>query len=181
MVEHLPYEICSYFFQEAYRLLKNDGILRVEAPDAERLVEEYKKGNEYYFLRMLNNEELSRYGKSLHLHDVMVGQLSCYIENGVHVPVRIPKNEVDEKIETVSAAEFSDWCISFQTDEQRESGGHINTIYFEKLVQALKFAGFTKISQVLAGESSHSVMKKKLPGIERPHRGYFSVYVEAQK
>ena len=108
---------------------------------------------------MLNKEELSRYGKSMHCHDVMVGQLSCFIENGTHVPVKILKDEVDKKIHELSASEFAEWCISFQTDEQRQSGGHISSIYFDKLSNALKLAGFTKIHRVQVGQSTHKLCR----------------------
>mgnify|MGYP000044051647 FL=1 len=145
MIEHLPENTCLYFFEEAYRMLKKGGVLRLEGPDTEKLVDEYKKGNELFFINMLSKEEKKQYGKSLQCHDVFVGQISCFIERGVHLPVRITKNEVDEKIKILSPAEFADWCISFQTNEQRQSGGHINSIYLAKLAKALKLSGFKKI------------------------------------
>jgi SAM-dependent methyltransferase len=181
MVEHLPENTCFYFFEEAHRILKKGGVLRVEGPDTEKLVEEYKNGNELFFMSMLSKEEKKQYGKSLHFHDVFVGQLSCFIEQDIHLPVRIPKNEVDEKIQILSPSEFADWCISFQTNEQKQSGGHINSIYFDKLEKGLKLASFKKIHHMKVGKSSHPIMEGKLPGIEREHRDYFSIYVEANK
>ncbi len=181
MVEHLPEETCEYFFKEAYRLLDNGGLFRLEAPDAERLVEEYKKGNEAFFVSMLSKKEKQAYGKTLFCHDVLVGQLSCFIENDVHVPVKIPKVKVDEQVNKLSPVEFADWCVSLQTPQQKRSGGHIHTIYFAKLEKLLQTVGFTQIVKTTAGQSTQPLMGAKLPGIERGHRDYFSIYVEAVK
>ena len=43
MVEHLPEKTCLFFFKEANRILKKKGVLRIEGPDTEKLVEEYSQ------------------------------------------------------------------------------------------------------------------------------------------
>ncbi|TAE60375.1 MAG: methyltransferase domain-containing protein [Nostocales cyanobacterium] len=41
VVEHLTYENARFFFQEAKRILKNGGTLRIVVPDAEKFIKKY--------------------------------------------------------------------------------------------------------------------------------------------
>jgi predicted SAM-dependent methyltransferase len=43
VLEHIPKEKAQDFIKECYRVLKNDGIIRVVVPDLENIVDEYKK------------------------------------------------------------------------------------------------------------------------------------------
>ena len=113
--------------------MKKGGVLRVEAPDTEKIVSAYKARDEDFFIDMLNKNELYEYGKTLQLHDIFVGLLSCYIEGNKHVHVKISKKLVNEYVETMSPSEFAKWCISYQSQNQIQSGGHINPIYYKKL------------------------------------------------
>ena len=38
MIEHLEYETCKYFFQECFRVLQQDGVLRISTPSLEELI-----------------------------------------------------------------------------------------------------------------------------------------------
>lgn len=38
MIEHLEYETCKYFFQECFRVLQSDGVLRLSTPSLEKLI-----------------------------------------------------------------------------------------------------------------------------------------------
>ncbi len=181
MIEHLPENSCQHFFNESYRLLKQGGVLRIEAPDAEKIILEYKRNNDDFFFNLLNKEEKSQFGRVLNTHDVFMGLLSCYIEQGKHLSVRASKEVIDDKLNSLSFGEFTDWCVSLQTPLQRESGGHINPIYFDKIKKMLCQANFSGIKSVSVGCSEHKLMDKKLSGIERSHRASYSFYVEAIK
>lgn len=181
MVEHIDNETTRFFFCEANRMLKPNGILRIEAPDTEKIVQAYLRKDELFFTDMLSKKEKRQYGHNFELHDIFVGLLSCYIVNNKHVHVSIPKHLVDEKVKQLSPEAFANWCVSYQTDAQKNSGGHIHPITKHTLSTLLQEAGFKVVKEVKSGESSHALMKQKLKGIERGHRGYFSIILEAQK
>ena len=61
------------------------------------------------------------------------------------MPVYAAKQEFDQKFNSLDLEEFAAWCISLQTPEQRESGGHQNVIYFSKLKRTLEDAGFVDV------------------------------------
>lgn len=41
LIEHLGYETCQYFFKECFRVLGEDGVLRISTPNLERLIPLY--------------------------------------------------------------------------------------------------------------------------------------------
>ena len=101
------------------------------------------------------------------------------------MPVYAAKQEFDQKFNSLDLEEFAAWCISLQTPEQRESGGHQNVIYFSKLKRTLEDAGFVDVIRTdfefttipglrLNQNDPHSVQAK-------PHRRFYSLYVEATK
>ena len=182
MIEHLDERVCLNAFKEIYRLLKVGGTFRIEAPDLNKIISKYKNNDIHFFNELLSKKEKEKYGKTLFQHDIFVGLISCYIENDTHIPVQISKEEVDKKIKAMTPEQFGNWCISFQSDEQKMTGGHIQTVTSEKIINMLKKAGFVKVREVREGMSSDSYMQKKLGGIERSqHRATYSLYLEAQK
>ena len=182
MIEHLDERVCSNVFKEIFRLLKVGGVFRVEAPDLKKIILKYKSNDTEFFDKLLSKKEREEFGKTLHQHDIFVGLISCYIENDTHIPVRIHKEEVDKNIAIMTDDEFANWCISFQTAEQKLTGGHIQTVTSEKIIKMLKEAGFTEVCEVTNGISSDEFMQKKLAGIERSqHRSTYSLYIEARK
>ena len=49
MVEHLDEASCQHFFNEAHRLLKKGGAVRIEAPDLETLIAAYRRNDIEFF------------------------------------------------------------------------------------------------------------------------------------
>jgi predicted SAM-dependent methyltransferase len=43
VLEHFPYDKAPGFIKECYRVLKQDGVIRIVVPDLENIVDEYKK------------------------------------------------------------------------------------------------------------------------------------------
>lgn len=180
MIEHLDEKSCLNLFKEAFRLLQVGGTFRIEAPDLIKIIAKYKNDDSHFFNELLSKEERKKFGKSLFQHDVFVGLISCYIEGGIHAPVKIPKEEVDKNIIAMAPEEFGDWCISFQSEMQMMTGGHIQTITSEKIINMLKEAGFVDVREVCEGVSSDSYMQRKLGGIERSRlRSTYSLHIEA--
>jgi hypothetical protein len=101
------------------------------------------------------------------------------------MPVYACRQEFDQKFNSLDLEEFAAWCISLQTPEQHESGGHQNIIYFSKLKRTLEEAGFvdvipadfkfTTIADLRLNQSDPQSVQTK------PHRRFYSLYVEATK
>lgn len=186
LVEHLDDDSISRLFAECRRILQPGGWLRVETVDAARLVRAYLEGDRSffdYFVRGYRQYAVERVGLPtavLEPHNVLVGELSSYIDSraepGGHLPVVVSKPEVDRRLEDLDLDGFGRWCVSLQSADQYASGGHVNCLYFEKLERILREVGFQRVEHARNG---YSVSGFPLRGIERPHRAFYSVYVEA--
>lgn len=192
MIEHLSSESLPKLFDECYRILKPGGRIRLECPDTEKLVNLYLSNDEKmlnHFRKFRKEILIEKFGYPQHYiedHLSVLGELSNYIVKGqwVHVPVYVSKQEFDEKLETLSLDDFCDWCISLQTPEQHQSGGHQSAIYFSKLSKMLQTAGFTNVTEVSFGKTTIPELKLN-SGFwsikEKPHRTFYSLFVEATK
>jgi SAM-dependent methyltransferase len=185
MIEHLDDAALGALFEECFRVLRPGGHLRVEAPDSERIIDAYRTNDEefvgYFCEENKRNLILDRgfpsiYGEE---HIGILGLLSCYQMDGCHVPAIATKEEFDRRLQTLSLDDFGKWCVSLQTGEQQSSHGHINTIYFDKLDKLLSPIGFKNIVRKQNRESN--IPNLNLKGIERAHRAFYSLYVEASK
>ncbi len=192
MIEHLSEESVPKLLDECYRILKPGGYIRIEAPDAEKLVDLYLANDEMmlrHFRKFRQDILINKFGypncfEEDHLS--VLGEISNYIVPGqwVHIPVYAPKDEFDRKLKQLDLDVFFDWCISLQTPEQRDSGGHQSAIYFSKLERMLNSSGFSKIEKVDFGITKIPTIKLNT-GFgsikEKSHRSFYSIYVEASK
>jgi hypothetical protein len=185
MIEHLDPPSLERFLAEVHRILVPGGWVRLEAPDATKLVRAYARGDDAFFAPFVaDNLRLLCHGRGFApaygtTHVAFVGSLSSYIEGGIHVPVLCERNEVERRVARMPLDEFGDWCVSLQTAEQYRSGGHINPVHFAKLAALLGACGFTAVRASKVGTTAIPALR--LRGIERPHRAFYSLYVEAQK
>ena len=193
MIEHLPQPTLTTLLHECHRVLKHGGHIRIECPDAEKLVELYRRSDQHMLSHFLKNRRdaiVDGRGfdeKYLEDHLSVLGEISNYIIPGenFHMPVYVPKQEFDEKFNSLGLDQFGEWCISLQTSEQRRSGGHQNVIYFSKLKRMLEDVGFvdvvradfdaTTIPGLRLNENLPQSIQTKL------HRRFYSLYVEATK
>lgn len=184
MVEHLDDKTLKHVLGEACRVLKKGGGIRIEAPDAEVLFRDYLGDKKICKVFAEDNKKAivqgwgwpEVYGQ---LHVGFIGILSCYVLKNQHVPVIASQEEVDSKIKTMSLEDFGHWCVSLQSEEQKATGGHINTLSFDKMKTLLTQAGFSEIKKMGLGETIISGLNLK--GIERRDRGYYSFYIDAIK
>ena len=180
-IEHIEEPVLSNLLHESYRILKNGGYIRLEAPDAEVIIAAYKSEDrrildKLSFKSLVDKGMAEDYGED---HIALLGAFSCYVDGGHHVSVLAPRREVEEKLATMDLDGFGRWCVSLQTEQQRISGGHVNTIYFDKLRSLLAEAGFVDIQQM--SNRRTKIPRINLSGIERRQRADFSLYVEARK
>lgn len=193
LIEHLDQGSLLTLLQECRRVLKPGGRIRIECPDGEKLVDLYRRSDPHmldHFRRFrleMIVEELGFPDKYLEDHLSLLGEIANYIspDDGVHVPVYTSREVFDARLESLDLESFAEWCVSLLTHEQRRSGGHQSILYFAKLRRMMEEAGFRDVAKVDFGRTT-------IPGLElntgtptsireKPHRAFYSLYVEAAK
>jgi SAM-dependent methyltransferase len=183
VVEHLDDQTVGRMFDECFRILKPGGRIRVETPDAERIMAAYRGRDEAFlgYFRQENERNLVRergcpavYAAD---HVLILGLFSCFVQDDRHVPVVVTQEEFDRQLAALDAEAFGKWCVSLQTAEQQQTHGHVNVMPFGKLSRLLSDAGFVAVSQRTNGDSGI----EKIGKIERPDRAFYSMYAEAVK
>ena len=184
-IEHIPDECVTFLLKESYRVLKKGGYIRIEAPDAGEIISSYKKNDRQFvdcFSSAFRTNLVEKRGYPSSYaedHNSLLGILSNYMISDYSVPVIADKKEVASMLETLKPKEFSKWCVSLQTGEQLESGGHINPIFYDNIHDLLGNVGFKNILKM--GANQTRIPKKNLQEVERPHRAFYSLIVEAEK
>jgi SAM-dependent methyltransferase len=193
LIEHLPEETLPVLLRECYRILKPGGRIRIECPDTVKLVDLYRRSDQHMLSHFRNRRReyvVDRFGypdKYLEDHLSVLGEVANHIVpgEGVHMPVYAPKEEFDAKLNNLDLESFAQWCFSLLTPEQRKSGGHQNILYFSKLKRTMEGVGFCDIVQVDFGRTTISGLELNggSPGSiqEKPHRAFYSLYLEAAK
>jgi SAM-dependent methyltransferase len=185
LIEHLEEPTALHLFRECYRVLRKGGYLKIEVPDMEKVVQAYQRNDrsvldplcEAFRNSLVVNRGLPEIYAEDHI--ALLGIASNYVADAAQVPVLANKEEVDAKLASLSLEEFGRWCVSLQSPTQRLSCGHVSPIYFEKLRAMLARTGFEAIARLKNGETNIPCLILK--GLERPHRAFFSLYVEARK
>jgi SAM-dependent methyltransferase len=185
VVEHLGYpQECGFFFREACRVLKKGGFIRVSTPDADRLIERYKVGDWKYFLTMEGAWRLQLILKgrlppeALLMHNLFVEWFASFSGrlDTAGGPM-LPKEIVDEKVNSLDAFAFSRWCVG-QLPPGRVYA-HVNVYTFDRLARELKEAGFSRVERREFDETADPLLKKH--HLDREHDRLCSLYAEAFK
>jgi len=174
-IEHLPEQTVIAFLKESFRILEPGGCLRVDAPDADKVIDEYRAGNAEFFEPYTAWLLPERFRPT---HITCIGLLSCYVENDQHIPVIAAKEDVDEKLRNLSNEEFAEWCISLQTAAQMKSWGHTTVITVAKLKRWFLDIGFQDIKNTEPGTSNSGF---DFSYIENTPRAAYSLFVEGFK
>jgi len=174
-IEHLDERSLMSLMREARRVLRPGGRLRIETPDAERVVSAYGEGDESFLSYFVEENRRNLGPEYAEPHIAVLGLLSCYIEqDGPHVAVRAPREDFERHLAEDDLDDLGRWAVSLQTPEQYRSGGHVACLYSGKLERMLREAGFRSVERSAHGESA-----LPLDGLERGERAFYSVYVEA--
>ena len=187
MFEHISDEAASYLLQQVFLSMKIGGIVRIEVPSSDKILDDYRANDgrpiAHYFSES-NKDTLVRvdgyadkYGE---LHIGTLGAISCaHVHNGGqkynHIPVYVDIQEFERQLNTLNNNEFCEWAINLQTEQERSQHGHINYWTESKLTDFLENAGFSGVKVCNAGESEYGFDLS----IERTHRGFYSIVVEA--
>jgi SAM-dependent methyltransferase len=175
--EHLTDDTLLGILSECHRILEPGGTIRIEAPDVLKIINAFKQNDVTFFYNLMSNKEK----KSPNVEKVFMGLLACHIKNDVHTPVNYDPTLMREKLLELADEDFALWAISLLSKDEIITGGHINAMSFRKISQLLQKAAFSIIDEVETGTSNSLEMSNELKGIERIHRGYYSIIVEATK
>ena len=185
MVEHLDHpDATAHFYQEAYRTLKKGGMLRISTPDADLLIEKYKEGDWWYFisleglwrLRLIVRKQLPP--EAILMHNLFFEWFASFSGrlDTAGGPI-LPKELIDEKVNSLDAFEFSRWAAE-QLPPNRVYA-HVNVYAYDRLERELKAAGFSRVVRCDFDESSDPLCTRH--HIDREYERRASFYAEAFK
>lgn len=195
VLEHLQQPVLERVLSEVHRVLKPGYGFRIEVPDSMVLMRAYADRDEgvLSYFREGRRQLIDRLGlEEKYLEDqlTVVGEMASYIDrarNSGHIPVYVTATEYEAHAADGIEA-LNNLAQSKMSNEQRESGGHNNALYFDKLKNALLEAGFSRVSQADFGKTIVPEMKlgrsagrfwNRIP--EKRRRRFFSLYVDAIK
>ena len=187
MFEHISDEAASYLLQQVFSSMDIGGIVRIEVPSSDKILDDYRHNDgrpiAHYFTES-NKDTLCRvdgyadkYGT---LHIGTLGAISCVHMNYGggkynHVPVYVSVQEFESQLKILTNNEFCEWAINLQTEAEKSQHGHINYWSESKLIDFLETAGFSGVKVCNEGQSEYGFDLS----IERSHRGFYSIIVEA--
>jgi len=191
-IEHLSDDAVRRLFVNLARSMRSGGVVRVECPDLDLLLDDYKcvHNNARSITKQMleftgrwNMPKVSDdtvndvYGQE---HIKILAGIVSYFDRGYNMalPPVCSAEQFNAKIATLTNAEFGDWAVSLLTaDQLRDSHLHRNWFNFDKLQRFLTEAGFSGVVRCGA-RNTHYGFKMN---INRTHRGWCSIFVEATK
>jgi len=195
ILEHLDDATISGVLSDVYRILRPGGAVRVEVPDADFLVDAWRRSDQRTlrhfrtYRQKIVVDQLGFGPEYLEDHLTPLGEIANYLVNESHVPVYAPRDEF-EFYAALGLEDLNAWAQSLKTPEQDASPGHRNALTFEKMESAFAEVGFTGVVQVDIGRTTIPDLRLgagtrapwDLDTIhEKPHRAFYSLFVEAIK
>jgi hypothetical protein len=187
-IEHLSDAAVRRLFANLFGSMRKGGVFRIEVPDLDLLLDDYKcvHNSERKVTRQMLElvrasfkmpPEDSAYAQE-HIH-LLAGIVSYFDRKyNAALPPVCSATEFHEKLATLTNSEFGDWAVSLMSPEQlRDSYLHRNWFNFAKLQKLLTEAGFSGVVQCEAGETRYNFKMN----INRRHRAWCSLFVEAIK
>lgn len=188
-IEHVTDAAVQNMFNESYRILKEDGVLRIVAPNIDILYGWYKKGIRYKGVDYKHPTT-----SKIKLSQATIEQLLLWwiasSASEIHrdgSDDRISDEDFVAAFDTLKYEEALDWCVSKCSIEKQRKypGNHISWWNEAKVIQTLRVSGFENIYVSSFGESkAQAIHDTNLESKSDPGSRYFqtiSLYVEAIK
>ena len=187
MFEHISDTAAKYLLEQVFLSMRDGGIIRVEVPSSDKILDDYRSDSDRPIAKYFSQSNLEtivnidgfpdKYGE---LHVGTLGAISCiHVHSGGgkynHIPVYVDIQEFERQLNTLNNDEFCEWAINLQTEQERSQHGHINYWTESKLTDFLETVGFSGVKICNPGESEYGFDLS----IERTHRGFYSITVEA--
>ena len=192
-IEHINDQAAKNMFKECFRVLKEDGFLRIVAPDIDLCYRAYKDQNYhfYYWAKFKNNTDpqlISNVNLNKPLNKSSIQQLFlhrfAFNVSTLHndgASERIQDNELDRIFSQMEYEKALNYCISkcSKNIQKKYPGNHINWWNKDKIIKLLQQAGFTKIYISGYGQSFNPILQN-ITLFDNTHPK-MSVYIEAIK
>ena len=190
-IEHIKDEHAQYFFNEAYRILKKGGVIRITAPDIDLHYQAYQNNDlDFYYWRdwysnpsdykrIILNQPLTTASISQLFLQRFAGAVSILHADGVKK--RITDKELNSIFKKMKYEDALNYCCEPCTIEiqKKYPGNHTNWWNREKVIRMLKNSGFLKIMISGYGQSYAPIMRNTFL-FDSTHPK-ISLYVEAIK
>jgi predicted SAM-dependent methyltransferase len=169
-IEHVTNEAADFFFKESHRSLKENGVFRIVAPNTDLDVRAYNRNDRSYFwwedYMSLNPESLG-HNKPMNqasLEQIFITHFAANAST-LHIvenPDKIEDNEFKSMLQSHKVEDVLDFCTSrCKLDIQKEfRTNHINWWNHNKVIHALKRAGFKDAYIVAPHQSTARVLRK---------------------
>lgn len=189
-IEHVHDAAAYHFFKEAYRALKPGGVLKIVVPNIELDYLAYTNNDPSYFAieSMSQKKHYQKSGFKTPFNETTFEQvfLSRFASNATMIhggdnPNKIDDEEFKHVFGTMTKEDAFAHCSSKCSVEVQKKirYNHINWWSHDKLIAALKTAGFEQASILAPHQSSLSVLRNK--SYFDTLWNYVSLFVEARK
>jgi len=189
-VEHITDDAAQNMFEEAHRVLKPGGLLRITTPNIALEYAAYRRNDRSYFYWI---DTYSKPGQYEHIYNRPLNEASIQQVFLSHFAsqlselhpgegdVRFSDAEIDEVISSMGLADALNFFTSrCSLDIQKQySGNHINWWSEAKMARMLNLAGFEKVYCSGYGQSFSPVLRNT-SYFDRTHPK-ISLYMEAIK
>ncbi len=190
-VEHINNAAAQNIFNEAFRILKLNGYLRMTTPNIDLEYRAFSENDRHYFYwidtySVPKNWKRVKYNKPLNkasIEQIFLAHFATSVST-LHsdgAPERINDVELDALFSKMKYEDALDYCISRCPVEiqKKYPGNHMNWWNFKKISSMLKKAGFTKIYLSGFGQSFCPILRDVML-FDNTHPK-ISLYVEAIK
>ncbi len=190
-IEHVTNEAVNNFFQQAYRILKPGGYLRIVCPDVDlafRAVMENDRDFFYWIDNYSRPDEMARINITTPMNEASVKQVFLYliagsasILHGDGAEERISDEQFDALFADRTYEEALDYCISRCPMEIQETHpqNHVNWWNEAKIRDAFTKVGFSSVYRSGAGQS-HAPPLRNTALFDNTHPK-MSLFMEARK
>ncbi len=186
-IEHLSDDAVRRLFRKLYDVMRPGGVVRVECPDLDLLLDDYKCRHDKerrvtkQMIALIEQWHMERVDPRYNQEHLKVLAGIVSFRDHVHEADLTPicsAEEFEKNIHTLSNERFGDWAVSLLTKEQlRDSYLHRNWFNFGKLQRFLSDAGFSGVVKCDPDETRYGFRMN----INRKHRSWCSIFVEAVK
>ncbi len=190
-IEHITDKAAQNLFNEVYRILKKEGILRITAPNIDLDYRAFiNRDTSYYYWidtysspRNYNRIKIRKPMNQASLHQIFLYHFAAQVSE-LHMDETIPKisdKELEGLFATLEYEEALTHCTSrCSLDIQNKNpGNHINWWNEKKTTQMLKKTGFEDIYSSRFGQSVSPVLRNT--NIFDCTQPKISFYIEARK
>lgn len=190
-VEHISDQAAQNMFNEAHRILKKGGVMRITTPDIDLYFRAYKnKDRSFYFWMDLFStpSEVTRIKLAKPMNEASDGEIFLYQFASSVSPLHADGAQeriMDIELENIFTEKEYEDALNYCTAkcpleiQKKYPGNHINWWNKNKLMRMLKNAGFTDVFPSGYGQSSCPILRNT-HYFDNTHPK-ISLYVEAVK